>query len=219
MVTSVIGFMGLIYNCFNRNIYSVVNSDHVELYQTLTVLNKTVSQKFLCRIESRAERVLSVLTDFVNQINAHHQREEGLMGRYHYPLVREHSNEHIMLLRILENLCAQVRAEQITLTTADVAQIKDRLTGHINNSDSHLETYLAGCEDLRSARRKDLSQPSQNPLFYLRAMYNGVPAGVVMANRAKRASLDAARKHQSRMKPPPIQADKGRKAMDAIWYK
>ncbi|CAK0757235.1 hypothetical protein CCP1ISM_7190001 [Azospirillaceae bacterium] len=161
------------------------------------------------------------MTDFVDQVRAHHEREEGLMMRYEYTMVRDHSKEHLKLLRELETIQVQLRNRNIDFTQQAVDRIKDQLTGHINNSDANLEIYLAQFKDKRTKRRKDLSQPSRNPLFYVRAITNGVPAGVVMANRAKRASLDAAKKQRAmeQRMALSISRDNAREEQDALWYR
>ena len=92
VVTYMVMIFGLIYNCFRRNIYSVVNSDHVEMYSTLNTLRKLTDQKWWVKFRANDSDHLDVLALFVDQVRTHHNREEGLMNRYNYPQTREHTD-------------------------------------------------------------------------------------------------------------------------------
>ncbi|MEI7607474.1 MAG: hemerythrin family protein [Rhodospirillaceae bacterium] len=205
-------------------IYLVMNEDHAELYKIVAHLSDVAGWR--CRTgEDRAEQqklFRELVGKLVADSVAHFEREEGLMKRYDYPLTRQHVKEHVVLLRTIETFEIGLRDGSTTITRETAAYLKDWLTKHIGNADKHLETFLAGCEDKRTVKRKDLSTHGHHPLSFLFSVNDSTPPEVTAANRAFRAQYEAglAERREAHEADKRYRLDDlvDRRLQDRIWY-
>ena len=205
-------------------IYSVMNEDHAELYKIVARLRDVSGWR--CKTEDdRAEqrKLCQELVDkLVADSIAHFEREEGLMHRYEYPLTRQHTKEHVLLLRTIETFQIELRTGATAITAETVAYLKDWLTRHIGNSDKHLETFLSRCTDKRTVKRKDLSTEGHHPLSFLFQVNDAVPPEVAAANRSFRAQYEAGKEermlaHEADARYR-LEEAVDRRLQDRIWY-
>ena len=205
-------------------LYSVMNEDHAELYKIVARLGEVAGWR--CRTEEdRAEQHklnLELVAKLIADSVAHFEREEGLMKNYHYPQARQHASEHGVLLRTIETFQIELRTGTTTITPETVAYLRDWLTRHIGNADKHLETFLAGCVDKRTGKRKDLSSPGSHPLSFLLSVNDAVPPEVTATNRSFRAQYEAGReeRHQAHEAERRYRLEDAvdRRLQDRIWY-
>ena len=107
----------------NPRIYSVMNEDHAELYKIVGRLRDASGWR--CKTEDdRAEqrKLCQELVDkLVADSVAHFEREEGLMRRYEYPQTRQHTKEHVLLLRTIETFQIELRTGTTTAPKRNTA--------------------------------------------------------------------------------------------------
>jgi len=217
-------FFDRFFSSSPSRIYSVMNEDHAELYKIVAHLGDVAGWR--CRSEEdRAEQhklSLELVAKLVAGSVAHFEREEGLMKSYDYPLARQHAKEHVVLLRTLETFQIGLRTGANAIGPDTVAYLKDWLTRHIGNADKHLETFLAGCTDKRTGKRKDLSSPGSHPLSFLLSVNDAVPPEVAAANRSFRAQYEAglAERHQAHEDDERFRLSntEQKRIQDRIWY-
>ena len=206
-------------------IYSVRNEDHVELYKVVARLRDVAGWR--CKTEDDRAEQRKLFHELVGKLVAdtvaHFEREEGLMRRYEYPQTRQHANEHVILLRTIETFQIGLRTGSTAIAPEAVSYIKDWLTRHIGTSDRTLESFLAGCADKRTTKRKDLSTAgSHNPLSFLFSVNDAVSPEVAAANRSFRAQYEAGKAEQleaSRADERYRTADAAlKRQQDSIWY-
>ncbi|MEI6559543.1 MAG: hemerythrin family protein [Rhodospirillaceae bacterium] len=205
-------------------IYSVMNEDHAELYKIVARLRDAGGWR--CKTdEDRAEQhrvCLDLVDKLVADSVAHFEREEGLMRRYEYPQLRHHAMEHVVLLRTIENFQIGLRSGDTTINPETLVYLKDWLTRHIGGADKHLETFLAGCTDKRTQKRKDLSTAGRHPWSFLFKVNDAVPPEVAAANRSFRAQYEAGveeRKQAHEIDRESRLSDAEQKRLqDRIWY-
>ena len=133
-------------------VYSVMNDDHVELYQIVKDLGDCVRQRADGPLERDTHRLhlIGIIRKLIDKAAEHFSREEKLMEFYRYPDAREHRTEHLKLLRSVETSLSFLSAEQRPISEKDVNSLRDWLTGHIRTTDRKLDRFL-----LASARKGD----------------------------------------------------------------
>ena len=204
-------------------IYSVMNDDHAELCRIVEQL-RDASKRCAKTEDAKAEVhkvCLGLIDKLIQETTAHFRREEGLMKRYKYKMARQHEMDHLVLLRTIQNMRLGLQNNTTTFSPETVAYIKNWLVRHIAGSDKHLATFLLGCEDKRTIKRKDLSTKGKHPLSFLFSMFDTVTTDVVSSNRTLGAGNDARKAYQtSRMHDPavPNKYMQEKRQQYSVWY-
>jgi hemerythrin len=131
-------------------LYSVVNEDHVRLYQILGELRQTIGGRGDDAVSraGKRKRMLGVVQRLIAECEDHFLREEALMVLHGFPGLAHHRAEHRALSRNVQGYASRLASGQAPITQ-DVSQFfKDWLTTHIRSTDRLLERFLfSACKD------------------------------------------------------------------------
>ena len=125
-------------------VYSVMNDDHVELYQIVRELADGARQRADGIYERDVKRLhlIGIIRRLIDKASEHFRREDQLMDAYRYPEAKAHRSEHLMLLRSIEMSLSRLSAEGRPVTEEVVKGLKDWLTNHIRTTDRKLDRFL-----------------------------------------------------------------------------
>ncbi|MEI8396080.1 MAG: hemerythrin family protein [Rhodospirillaceae bacterium] len=125
-------------------VYTVMNDDHVHLYNILGELRQGGGhgQETDAAREARRKHCLTIVKRLLVESVEHFKREEMLMLRYGYPKAAAHKTEHLIMTRSMEMYQSQLSAGSLP-PARDIAQyLKNWLTNHIRTTDRLLERFL-----------------------------------------------------------------------------
>ncbi len=125
-------------------IYSVMNEDHVLLYKILGELRQGSVKRGddPATREAKLKATVDIIQRLIAETKAHFLREEALMEKRHYPEIRAHKQDHLMLLRSIEVYHAKIVTGMIPVTEDASQYLKGWLTNHIRHADRLLERFL-----------------------------------------------------------------------------
>ena len=127
-----------------ENIYSVMSEDHVLLYSILGELRHGAGERTddaSSKVQKR-KRCRDVVHRLIKESREHFLREEVLMEQYHYPDIRAHRSEHLMMIRRIEMYNSRLISGTVPLDEDPSQYLKGWLTTHIRTTDRRLERFL-----------------------------------------------------------------------------
>ena len=216
-------FFSFLFGITNQHIYSVMNDDYAELCDIVSQLRDAAKHHVSGDEDrDRKQRDCQDLVDtLLTNAQSHFKNEEGLMKNYAYPLTRQHSMDHLVLLRTIETIRLNLRMGK-SIAPDHVTMLRDWLDRHIGGADNDLSAFLASYQDLRDIKRKDLSDLSRPSLSLAISVNDTVSQDVVGTNRSA-SSAYAARCEGWKHKQNSDRADRPtdtelRQMQDRIWY-
>ncbi len=132
-------------------VYSVMNEDHVRLYQILGELRQAVGSRGDSgpAREGKRQRLLEVAGRLIEETREHFLREEALMILHGYAGTKAHKAEHRMLFRNIRGYYSRLETGKAPITE-DISQFfKTWLTEHIRGTDRELERFLFAVNNRR----------------------------------------------------------------------
>jgi len=127
-------------------IYSVMNDDHVHLYQLLGEIRQAVgtqtNRETDAERSSRRKLLVGLIERLIREAREHFLREEALMDLYGFPEKLDHRAHHGMMLQQIQTFHSQLASGRMPLTQDVSVYIKEWLTGHIRSYDRDLERFL-----------------------------------------------------------------------------
>jgi hemerythrin len=93
--------------------------------------------------EGRGRQVLgTMLNDLVSYTRTHFAAEEDLLGRSGYPDLREHRDEHQILLKRVDEFLRDFEAGNVQISIGLMEFLQDWIAKHILNTDKGYSDYL-----------------------------------------------------------------------------
>ncbi len=131
--------------------YSVMNDDHIRLYQLLGEMRQAVGSRGDngADREGKRQRLLDVAQRLINETVEHFLREEALMLLHGYAGAKAHRAEHRTLVRNIRGYYSRLAAGTAPITEDVSQQFKTWLAGHIRTTDRELERFLFSVNNRR----------------------------------------------------------------------
>jgi hemerythrin len=134
--------------------YSVMNDDHVRLYQLLGEMRQAAiggNDGEPARL-ARQRLLTGLIERLIRESREHFAREEALMALHAYPAAATHRAQHAMLMQQIQTFHANVAGGRFSRSQDIPAYVKAWLTGHIRTHDRDLERFL-----FEEAKRRNTS--------------------------------------------------------------
>lgn len=127
-------------------VYSVMNDDHVHLYQLLGEIRQKIGAQSGKESDSdknaRRKLLVGLLERLIRETREHFLREEALMEMYGFPEMSDHQAHHGMMLQQIQTFHAQLASGRMPVSQDVSGYVKAWLTGHIRTYDRDLERFL-----------------------------------------------------------------------------
>jgi len=122
-------------DCLKLNIPEI-DSQH----ETLIRLINRIHDSMLA--EADRKDLDGLLSELLEHTKSHFSYEEQLMSLHGYPRYEAHKEEHVRLIRHMENLIGRYQNGELLLSFAVVLELKGWASIHIEKSDKLLADFL-----------------------------------------------------------------------------